>query len=884
MRRLFKSILILLLGLPVIVFIGWIYLQSQLKQAGISHWSLQLSQLSLHQVKLAELQFTLEQPDYLLTATLEDLQLDWSWPAFFRVKPQSLLLQSANIDVQHVQLTPSSQADSPRVLPTDWQIPTWLPQLVQLEQLTLTLPCPKGRCQLQASGQLSADDAEQWQAKLQLASPEHQLTLHADFYYQHHATDKALQASIQLDQQLALSLKQQLNSDRQARTELALSIAPPSTALLAMLADWQLSIPQEWLTQFNQPVQLYAAGDWRLPTTLAANTAHSLPLADADFRLIARAPDPFIIPGLGWLKGEINTELKLSNHQLEHWQLDAELELSRYAEIAYFGASLAPLQITLHSGSQLQQTGSTTTDEVDVDKPADTTLVNAFLADSTQGLPLTVTLKAAAPLRTEIQADLMVSLQPALKIALQQGVINLNAKVLNGKAISAAAEPLQVSDLSIQSTLTGFWQADDWQFNLADNSQISGRFTHPAAQGQLLVQLANTELKQHATAQVALHSQAVITVQQLIQSQLKTQNWQWQAELTGTLRQLALNGKLSNDSGLSIPQQVQWQAPSQLHLDWQVEDIYLLAGNSLKNTFTDWPELLDINRGRLAAAGQVRYQNDALTAQATLNLRELNGLYDRTLFNGLTSQLALNLEGDNFTLNIPALQLTQLNHGMQMGPLSVNAHYSASLAAPLAGKLQLNNVTMNFMQGELAVTPQLLDFTAPEQQLVLTIQQLDLAELLRQHPTTDLSANGKLSGRIPVIIKGNQFSVQQGTLAAEQPGGRLQYRTAASAAGSSNTGMKLVFDALEDFHFTVLNSELSYSHEGKLLLALQLNGFNPALQQGRAINLNINLEEDLPAMITSLQLTNKLNDTLTKRVQQYIQRQQAAKPAAGENP
>lgn len=219
-----------------------------------------------------------------------------------------------------------------------------------------------------------------------------------------------------------------------------------------------------------------------------------------------------------------------------------------------------------------------------------------------------------------------------------------------------------------------------------------------------------------------------------------------------------------------------------------------------------------------------------------------------------------------------------------MGPITVNAHYQAAVTEPLAGKLQLNKVSMNFMQGELAVEPQQLDLKANQQELVLLIKQLDLAELLRQHPTTDLSANGKLSGRIPLNIKDKELSVKQGVLAADQPGGRLQYRTAASAASSGNPGMKLVFDALADFHFSVLSSEISYSHSGKLLLALQLQGANPAIQDGRPINLNINLEEDLPAMLASLQLANKLNDTLTKRVQQHIKRQQAAKAAAGENP
>ena len=217
-----------------------------------------------------------------------------------------------------------------------------------------------------------------------------------------------------------------------------------------------------------------------------------------------------------------------------------------------------------------------------------------------------------------------------------------------------------------------------------------------------------------------------------------------------------------------------------------------------------------------------------------------------------------------------------------MGPLHVKAQYQANVAEPLLGNLQLLEARLGFMQGELSVEPQFIALKQPMQQLVLRINQLDLAELVRQHPTTDLKANGKLSGRIPLTINNKQFSVQQGQLAAEAPGGTLQYRSAASAASAKTGGMKIVFDALENFQFSVLNSELNYATDGKLTLALQLKGANPALQQGRAINLNINLEEDLPAMLASLQLANKLNDTLTKRVQQYIQRQQAAKAAAGE--
>lgn len=95
--------------------------------------------------------------------------------------------------------------------------------------------------------------------------------------------------------------------------------------------------------------------------------------------------------------------------------------------------------------------------------------------------------------------------------------------------------------------------------------------------------------------------------------------------------------------------------------------------------------------------------------------------------------------------------------------------------------------------------------------------------------------------------------------------------------------MKVVLDALNDFHYSVLASDVSYNNQGQLILTLNLQGSNPALEGGRAINLNINLEEDIPALITSLQLSSKISDKIKQRVQQRIQ-QSSANRANGVKP
>ena len=77
--------------------------------------------------------------------------------------------------------------------------------------------------------------------------------------------------------------------------------------------------------------------------------------------------------------------------------------------------------------------------------------------------------------------------------------------------------------------------------------------------------------------------------------------------------------------------------------------------------------------------------------------------------------------------------------------------------------------------------------------------------------------------------------------------------------------------ALDDFQFDQLDSDLSYDEDGKLLLALRLSGRNPAIEDGRLINLNINLEENIPALLTSLQLSERVNETIRERVRQRME-------------
>lgn len=83
--------------------------------------------------------------------------------------------------------------------------------------------------------------------------------------------------------------------------------------------------------------------------------------------------------------------------------------------------------------------------------------------------------------------------------------------------------------------------------------------------------------------------------------------------------------------------------------------------------------------------------------------------------------------------------------------------------------------------------------------------------------------------------------------------------------------MRIVADALDDFHFNLLSSGVSYDQSGKLLLNLHLEGQNPDVKKGRPINLNINLEEDIPALLASIQLSGQVSEIIQKRVRERLE-------------
>ena len=437
----------------------------------------------------------------------------------------------------------------------------------------------------------------------------------------------------------------------------------------------------------------------------------------------------------------------------------------------------------------------------------------------------------------------------------------------------------QLSDLDLKLSGRAVWQNNQLQFETTNPLHLKAGYQQPQLQIQQLVvnaQSLQLELDPTQLANAQLKSDLKLELTQLQHPMLKTLDWNWAGSALYQQHQAQIEGRLANSLSLALEHKVQL-AEQNISVSWALPELFFLAGNPLQiGPF--WPELLTLQKGKASGKGQLEFDlgSMALTKQQTeLVLRDLSGIYDRTVFSGLTTTLKLFSEGAVWTVQTGDLKLQQVNHGLVMGPLELNALYQTTAPDWFKGKLDLKQLQLALFGGQVRGTGQQIDLSK-DAKVLLQLDKLQLAELLKQHPSADITGQGTLSGTLPLSIEQGKLTVAQGSVAALEPGGQIAYQSEkAQAMAASNQGMKIVMQALQNFHFSVLSAGVSYSKEGQLVLALKLEGNNPDFEKGRAVNFSINLEENLPAMITSLQLSGQVSDLVKKRVQQRLAAQKA---------
>ena len=850
--RLRTVLLLLLLLLALAVGAVWLAIPRLLANAGVSIEQWQGLSVSRQGLTLEQMALQRQTPDGArLAIQLREVRVGWPEHADGRWRLKELA--AGRIDVRQ---WPGESAEGEEVaLPDLAQLNRWLallPGRLALEQVFLELPCAREqRCTLNGSahwqqipGGAAALGGELRQGGQQLAF--NGLLQPGDGQWR-------LQLDSFLDNEQLLSLD---STWAPGARQLSGSLASPAVPPVQAVRNW-LGM---WLPTPNLPLPIPEAGRLRLSwnTQLAGNAAWpdwpGLRDGRGNIDLSLQLPQPWPLPGLGNLQGDLRLIASGTDVGWRPSVLSGDLRLSDlYGDwLQALPVGLRPARLTLHMEPGVDEEAGSVRAELHAVGAADLRLRSR------------VALLEATPLALQLMDSRLEGKVPHLELAGLRGDssrldLSFEARVDQQSANVAFADGAQLQ----VGTLAG------------PQSLKASKLSAVLGKGALDLGYAAD-----APATLQLNAPLKLAVGELRQPHVKPLSWNALGTLAASLDSQQFKGRLLNSGGLNAEVDLNNSARQGVALVARQPEFFLRTGNPLEKSLGDWPALLSLNNGKASFDLNWRLPPGSAPQSLGLNLRGqgLEGVYDRSEVHGLDLQAKFALNGSQMELQLPQVKVASLNPGVTLGPLSLQGNYRGSLDAPLAGRVDWQQAELGMFNGRAWLPPGAVDLSARREGLTLKLEGLALEAILAAYPAEGLSGNGIIDGNLPLGLHEGKLVIHGGEVAARQPG-VLQFRSEKiRSLGQSNPAMQLVATAIDDFRYDKLSSRVDYDESGKLLLALSLSGRNPALEQGRPINLNVNLEENVPKLLTSLQLSDRVSDTIRKRVQERLRNDPAAAP------
>lgn len=263
-------------------------------------------------------------------------------------------------------------------------------------------------------------------------------------------------------------------------------------------------------------------------------------------------------------------------------------------------------------------------------------------------------------------------------------------------------------------------------------------------------------------------------------------------------------------------------------------------------------EELSAVAGRLRGEARVAWNEQGVDGTARLVGEELDFSYGESRVEGLAFDIAL--DGLQPPRAAAPQRITARRIDAGLPPL-IDVEAAVALGGSPAGdpELLLRSASAGFAGGRLRLADGSLDPTGGRYAARLEIEEVELEPLLALLGMEELRGSGRVSGALPVELRDGALAIREGLVTGQEEGviafTSPEARDALAAGGEA---VALMFDALEDFHYEVLEIGLDKTFGGETQVRLRLLGANPDVLDGHPFDLNINLETDTTPLLAAL--------------------------------
>jgi hypothetical protein len=278
---------------------------------------------------------------------------------------------------------------------------------------------------------------------------------------------------------------------------------------------------------------------------------------------------------------------------------------------------------------------------------------------------------------------------------------------------------------------------------------------------------------------------------------------------------------------------------------------------------TPWNYPFDIETGSLSFEARGSYAADMVPKlQVKVELSEADGYFQQFLFTGLALKEELSILPGMVLEGRGSLTLDHLVGGLDSFDIRADGEFGHSAVGALP-MVNVESFSASLLGGSVSSSAISYDLNAPDSSFEVNIHGVGLDQLVALVNMDDLVVTGAMSGTIPVRVHGKEITVSGGELHSEGAGGEIRY-TPGMINSTGITGYAL--KAVEKLLYEKIQVTADYAASGQLDLLIAIQGTSPGLDTTRPVHLNINAEQNLPALLKSLRFSKGLTEELDKRV------------------
>lgn len=260
--------------------------------------------------------------------------------------------------------------------------------------------------------------------------------------------------------------------------------------------------------------------------------------------------------------------------------------------------------------------------------------------------------------------------------------------------------------------------------------------------------------------------------------------------------------------------------------------------------------------------------NKISTISAKFGLDKVSGSYGDIAFKDLNIDSDLSYPFSDKNLNNSAqINIGALEYGTKLSNIAMQIQLESRNNSTLPSVF-VESIDAEILGGSLQSGNFTYDPKSSDTKLDINISSLDIEKVVELQQIEGLSATGKVDGVLPLEIGDKGMRVHNGHFTNQKGGGKIQYDIDPSLTESlDNPLTDTVIKALSEFDYEVLQADVSYQHDGELLINFHIEGHSPGLGNNQPVHLNINSEQNVLSLLKSLEYTNKLNNEIDNKFQ-----------------